>query len=42
MIVGAGKENKADNKTPWNVCQYKIQNTGGNSIGKLNGYMIWR
>ena len=44
MIVGTEKvlrKNKADNKTPRNVCQYKIQNAGGNSIGKLNGYLTF-
>jgi len=33
----AGKKNEVDNKTPWNICQYKIQKQKGKTVGKLSG-----
>jgi hypothetical protein len=38
LIDTAEKKNEADNKTPWNICQYKIKNREGKTVGKLSGY----
>jgi hypothetical protein len=38
LIDADGKKNEADNKTPWNICQYKIKNREGKTVRKLSGY----
>jgi hypothetical protein len=38
LIDAAGKKNEADNKTPWNICQYKIKIREGKTVRKLSGY----
>jgi len=37
MIDAAGKKNEVDNKTPWNICQYKIKKGVVKTAEKLSG-----